>query len=627
MKLNALWISLLAMVHLFMDNAASAATITQPILMEYNFPNATICSKSSFRVKFDHAGAFLFNNVFTVEMAENGNFSGTVYTMVGSLAQAGSAPNAIVTVSFPANVPAGNNYRFRMKGSSPLTYSSELNQFPVSISSPPPVDTLRFPTGYWKGNFFRWTPTTMEVIANGNTQDIFNANNYLGYITEDSLSFDFNWGNGGPVPGTLPDTNKVCGSSSDFFSIRMMRRIDFEAGYYLFGGGADDGFRLSIDGGATWLIDFWYDHQMLGKLHNEGCGVFIPAGPRNVVAEYYENRTDSRFQVIIKKTGDPSVNPLQITNPAEGATVCVSTPPFQLQSNAPGGFQWSGPGVKANGMFDPAAAGLGTKTLRYETGFAAFGSNCLKSASVTIQIVPGASAQFSGLDSAYCQSSDTIQLVPATPGGTFFGPGITGSQFITAGLNAGSYQISYALDPGLGCGSDSVSKPVRIRQSPDARFTGLPDSVYKDAENVELVPATPGGVFTGEGVISISRQWIPSVLPAGDYPITYSVTQEGCSATYAKTVRLLNYVKPELFIPNLITANGDAQNADWRIIGLEAGAKVRIFDRWGTEVYEGTTADEKVWAGEGKSGLYFFVLEEADQAKKWTGWLQVVAAP
>mgnify|MGYP000860121704 FL=1 len=628
MKMSALRTGFLAMFLWTVYASAFAATITQPILMEQNFPNATICQKSSFRVKFDHAG-FIFDNVFTVEMAENGDFSNpaSVYTMVGSLAQAGSAPNAIVSVTFPANVPAGNNYRFRMKGSSPLTYSSGLNQFPVAISTPPPFDTLTFPTGYWKGNFYRWTPTTPDVIADGNTQDIFNADNYLGYITEDTLAFDFNWGNGGPVPGILPDTNKVCGTMSDFFSIRMMRRINFEAGYYVFGGGADDGFRLSIDGGATWLIDFWSDHQMLGKMHNDGCGVFIPAGPRNVVAEYYENRTDSRFSVIIKRTGDPAANPLKITSPAEGATICVSSAPFQLQSNAQGGFQWSGPGVSANGMFNPAAAGLGFKTLNYETGFAAFGSNCLKATSITIQIVPGASAEFTGLDSAYCQSSDTIKLIPKTSGGSFFGPGVSGSSFVASVLNAGSYKIGYALDPGLGCGGDSVTKSVEIKQSPDASFTGLPDSVFKDSENIVLQPQTAGGVFAGEGVISVSKQWIPSVLPAGEYPISYTVSQDGCTAIYSWTVRLLDYVKPELVIPNLITANGDALNADWRVEGLDAGARVQIFDRWGSEVYKGTATGEQVWTGNGagKGGLFFYVLEHPTNGRTWTGWLQMVS--
>ncbi len=46
------------------------------------------------------------------------------------------------------------------------------------------------------------------------------------------------------------------------------------------------------------------------------------------------------------------------------AFVSLSTPPFQLTGESPPGGEFSGPGV-SNGMFDPAAAGLGEHTITY----------------------------------------------------------------------------------------------------------------------------------------------------------------------------------------------------------------------------------------------------------------------
>jgi PKD repeat protein len=63
-------------------------------------------------------------------------------------------------------------------------------------------------------------------------------------------------------------------------------------------------------------------------------------------------------------------NPVTITRYLPNVTlqpfnnVSITTPPFALTGGAPSGGTYSGPGV-SNGIFDPAAAGLGTHTITY----------------------------------------------------------------------------------------------------------------------------------------------------------------------------------------------------------------------------------------------------------------------
>jgi len=63
-------------------------------------------------------------------------------------------------------------------------------------------------------------------------------------------------------------------------------------------------------------------------------------------------------------------NPITITRYLPTVTlqpfnnVSITTPPFALTGGAPSGGTYSGPGV-SNGIFDPAAAGLGTHTITY----------------------------------------------------------------------------------------------------------------------------------------------------------------------------------------------------------------------------------------------------------------------
>ena len=615
---------ILALFSLYLP--CKAATITNIIIPGYNAPNLEICEKSNLQIKFAHTD-FLFDNTFTVEIAANGDFvNGPIISLIGQRTVAGNSTNQYIDVSFPPppnDILANTNYQLRIKGSSPLTYSSP-NLYPFKVAKVGTLpDVALFPENYWRGSFFTWKPNITTIITNANTQDMFNPSNYLGYVTKADLSFDLNWGfDVESAPGTKFDTSNVCGSHANFYSIRMRRKINFEAGYYIFGGGGDDGFRLSTDGGTTWLINLWADHEFTGKLHNNGCGVYLDAGPKNVVVDYYERAEQSRFQLIIKRTGDPLASPLQITNPIEGTSVCLQSAPFQMLSTAPGAETWSGPGVSPNGIFNPQAAGLGSKTITYQTGMSGFGSNCIKNTSVTIQVVPSLSAAFTGLDSTYCQGDSTIALKGQIPGGTFFGQGVTGTAFSPAAVAPGQYTIGHTLSQ---CGVDTVLKSVRILPKPDAQFTDLPDSVYLRSPNISLVPVETGGVFSGDGVISSTLEWANSILPAGDYTITYNLKKGGCANTYSQKVRILNKEKPKLIIYNLVIPNGDVvKNKDWIAKGGTSGIKVVIINRWGKEVYKGTSQGEVLCNASDlpDAGEYFFHLSSEEDT--WTGNLTVI---
>lgn len=73
-----------------------------------------------------------------------------------------------------------------------------------------------------------------------------------------------------------------------------------------------------------------------------------------------------------------------------------------------------------------------------------------------------------------------------------------------------------------------------------------------------------------------------------------------------------------LFIPNVITPNGDGKNDTFRIVGLESfmTKKLRIFNRFGNEVYRSDDYQND-WAGNGlNEGTYFYYLEIVDWTDK-----------
>jgi gliding motility-associated-like protein len=95
-------------------------------------------------------------------------------------------------------------------------------------------------------------------------------------------------------------------------------------------------------------------------------------------------------------------------------------------------------------------------------------------------------------------------------------------------------------------------------------------------------------------------------------PQTVSLTVtdvNGCQAT--QQIKVADQC-PDIYIPNTFTPNGDGINDTWVIEGLDATATVKVFTRWGSEVYQ-TTGNYTPWNGEynGKklvSGVYYYIV-------------------
>lgn len=79
----------------------------------------------------------------------------------------------------------------------------------------------------------------------------------------------------------------------------------------------------------------------------------------------------------------------------------------------------------------------------------------------------------------------------------------------------------------------------------------------------------------------------------------------------------------EFFIPNLITPNSDGKNDRFEIVALPNGTELKLFNRWGSAVYQSSNYDN-LWAGNDNSeGIYYFDLT-LPNGKQYKGWLNVV---
>lgn len=91
----------------------------------------------------------------------------------------------------------------------------------------------------------------------------------------------------------------------------------------------------------------------------------------------------------------------------------------------------------------------------------------------------------------------------------------------------------------------------------------------------------------------------------------------------------LNYdsieiVAYKLFIPNLITPNGDGKNDFFEITGLGKGFNFEVYNRWGDRVYKKFDYRNE-WDGEGLSdGIYYFQITDPYQETEYKGWVEII---
>jgi len=109
------------------------------------------------------------------------------------------------------------------------------------------------------------------------------------------------------------------------------------------------------------------DEPSKGKVYTYSYPEFNSPTNKNITIRYiaYSGQTCAQYidkTITLLPTPSLRFNPL---NP-----VCADVPAFQMTGTSvtngmPGAGSFSGPGVSASGMFDPSAAGDGTRTIRY----------------------------------------------------------------------------------------------------------------------------------------------------------------------------------------------------------------------------------------------------------------------
>jgi len=91
-----------------------------------------------------------------------------------------------------------------------------------------------------------------------------------------------------------------CSVQTETFSARYRLQKFYASGTYVFTIGGDDGYRFSLDGGATWVVNKWFDQSYNVTSYSTSLN-----GTYNMVLEYYENAGGNRVSFSVAGSALP----------------------------------------------------------------------------------------------------------------------------------------------------------------------------------------------------------------------------------------------------------------------------------------------------------------------------------
>ena len=311
---------------------------------------------------------------------------------------------------------------------------------------------------------------------------------------------------------------------------------------------------------------------------------------------------------------------------------CVATQTAVPLVASPAGGTWTGPGVRYGGStgyyFLPSSAGVGTFQLRYD----AIAAPCTASASISVVVFELPVAVLPA-DTVICPGSTQPFRLRATPvGGTWTGPGVSGSPaagfFFTpaAGL-AGTASLVYSV--GNGPCTGTAMRRISVAPVPDV----VPLWAPENCAETRLAPLTvrfrlagiPSAPYTGllwefgDGTQSTDINPLHTYTTPGSYqPRLRTRYNQGRCETQA-TLPVVEV--QERKIPNIITPNGDGQNQTFRL-GPDCAPRLQVYSRWGQKVFE-AAAYRDDWNAEGQpDGAYYYLASYPD-GHQLKGWVEV----
>lgn len=321
---------------------------------------------------------------------------------------------------------------------------------------------------------------------------------------------------------------------------------------------------------------------------------------------YFNGLTECAFDTITVELSVPILELDTVAEVCEGDSALVG--PFPLEGYT---YLWSS--GQAGSQIAIQVEGAYTLTATNPEG-------CDTSATVNLVLHPLPQADIVGPDQI-CEGDTAVLLANGT-GSYTWGDGTTDSTLVVA--SGGTYTLE--VTSAQGC-TTKTSAEVSSLQAP---IVFSEEAAACAGESTAVVVLSPNGELVWELPEGLS----PELLPIGEYTVwavntcaelsfSVEVSEKDCSC--------------DALIPNIFSPNSDGRNDRFepQIVCDTEGYIMRIFNRWGKQVFE-STSQHTHWDGSlsdgstASEGIYFYTLDfintipSSPERLQYKGWLNLV---
>ncbi|TNE59246.1 MAG: hypothetical protein EP344_08720 [Bacteroidetes bacterium] len=202
-------------------------------------------------------------------------------------------------------------------------------------------------------------------------------------------------------------------------------------------------------------------------------------------------------------------------------------------------------------------------------------------------------------------SNSTNNVVPPSNGSNQFSVTVTAQDNGCTGT--ATRLIERVEPPDLYCLPGDITLETGQQTSLDCSTTGYLIQWIATSTNVRNIPPSGTGLFDNQ-VYTLANNQAPGM-------VSYAVYGKNSGCTSAREdirITVLPDSETGIFIPELITPNGDGTNDQWNIILPDEAAdpntyKLQLFNRNGSQVFSGSLADT-FNAGSYPDGTYYYLI-------------------
>jgi hypothetical protein len=275
------------------------------------------------------------------------------------------------------------------------------------------------------------------------------------------------------------------------------------------------------------------------------------------------------------------LDPFSTVNISAGPNlnVCINDAPFVLTGMVGSGGTWTGAGVSANGVFNPAAAGIGTVTLTYSVTFLQ-SPTCVGTATRTITVAPAPSAPTTIGDTVCGSGTATLTAQGAqnynwytVPSGGVAIPGANTGIFVTPVLQTTTnYYVSAVTGS---CESNRTIATAFVNTFNNPVFSLVGGTLVASPGNANAYQ----WLLNGQPIAGATAStYVP--VASGDYSV--AVTVNGCTVNAPVQFILITATGPILVQDNTLVWPNPAKT-ELNVAGLRI-SHLQLYDVAGKEI-------------------------------------------